>query len=92
MILLNGVSANGDSSIVGVSKGDRSNYRTFKVNITGTATVTLYGRMDPNDSVWGQIAQFTASGLVGVLLTPQIKVTVSSASSATVYAWVDFLS
>lgn len=89
MNLFSAASANGDSSTISPRADCRGNYRTFKTNISGTATVTLYGRMDPNDATWAQLAQFTASGVVAVLLPPQIKATISGASGATVSAWID---
>lgn len=89
-LLLDGVTANGDSATLSVGRAYRGDYRVAKVNIVGgTATVTLFGRAAPNDPVWTQIAEFTASGATGILAMPQMKFTVSGISGATVRAWVD---
>jgi hypothetical protein len=87
--LFSGATANGDSPIISVASISRGNYRTAKVDITGTATVRLMGRMSPADANWVELANWTASGIVGVILTPQVKFTISGASGANVNAWVD---
>ena len=88
--LLQAVTANGDSAVVNVAAPSRGNFRVVKVDIVGgTATVKLYGRMSPADANWAELASFTASGVQAVVLTPQVKMTVSSISGATVDGFVD---
>lgn len=89
--LISGVQVNGSSTPINIASISRGNYRTCKVSITiGTGTVALEGRGGPGDATWVTLATFTASGIVGVLLPPQVRVTVSGVASAPVIdVWLD---
>lgn len=88
--LLNGVTAVGDSDVLSVASISRGSYRIAKVNITGgTASVTLKGRMGPDDSTWTTLQTWTASGMNAIVLPPQVKFSVDSISGATVHAFLD---
>jgi hypothetical protein len=86
--LFNLEDADGDSATQTVGRSFRGGYRLAKVLISGTATVTLYGRAATNDT-WTSLAVWTSSGLLNVSLPTQIKFTISGASSAAVSAWID---
>lgn len=89
MKLLSAVAATGDSSVVSPKGPWRGDYRSVQVSIVGTsATVILRGRSTPN-APWVDLQTFTASGMVAVVLPPQIKFSVTAISSATVDAWAD---
>jgi hypothetical protein len=78
--LLNGVVADGDSSTHYPKKVDREGYVIAQVEIAGTATVTVYGRL-LSDYSWVAIKAFTASGAERVTAFPEMKMTVSGWSS-----------
>lgn len=89
--LLANATANGSSSVLNVASISRGNYRTCKVSITvGTATVVLEGRGGPGDANWITLATFSGTGIQGVILTPQVRVTASAISGgAVVDVWLD---
>lgn len=90
MKLLNAVTANGDSAVFNIARQWRGDFRTCKVLISGTAaTVTLKGKIDSDDTTWATLATFTASDIQAIVLPPQIMVTVSGISAATVSVWID---
>lgn len=82
-VLQNTTSANGDSTTQQPQNVYHKEYGIYQANITGTATVTLYGRTSSN-MPWIQVSQFTSSGSERITLFPEMKDTVSSYSSGTV--------
>ena len=75
--------ANGDGNVVYPQNVKHKQYGVYQVNITGTATVTLYGRTSAN-MPWQSIKQYTGPGSDLVTLYPEMKDTVSGFSSGTI--------
>jgi hypothetical protein len=78
----------------GASMTVRRDYRDLprrvKVAITGTASVSLQGRMDPNDS-WLDLGEaFTGTSAQSIQLMPEVRFNVTAVDGS-VDAWVDAL-
>lgn len=87
--LLNAVTATGDSATINVPSISRGFARSVQVSITGgTATVVVRGR-STSAAPWVDLATFSASGISLVSLPPQLEISVTAISGATVSAWVD---
>lgn len=59
----------------------------FQVEITGTATVDLEGRVSPS-APWVMIHQSTASEIKAVVPVPEMRVNVTAYTSGAVNAWL----
>lgn len=88
--LLGGVSANGSGTAVELPRrGQGQDEALVQVEITGTATVAIEGRL--NDSLsWVSLTSVSANGLVPVAFVPHLRATVSGYSSGTVTAQVGY--
>jgi len=84
-LLLEAAAANGDSDTFWPRNSDKLDYGMAQCEITGTATVTVYGRLHPS-LPFVSIKSWTASGGERVSLFPEMKITVSGLSSGTVSA------
>lgn len=90
MRIFEGATANGDSATFSVGKYYRGQARLVRFLITGTCTVTLYGRMDANDTWFVLGSAATVSGVQAISLPTQIKATVSGKSGTiSVDVWAD---
>ena len=69
-------------------KTDGREHRAVAITITGTATVTLVGRIDRAEAGL-TIKQVTASELIQIASVPELQVRVTGASAATVTVSVD---
>jgi len=63
----------------------RLDYGIFQVEITGTATVQMQGRVDENFS-WHTLETYTASGADKVAVFPHMRANISAYSSGEVTA------
>lgn len=89
MITLNVSASNTVSPIARVPTGIRraAPQRVTQVAITGTATVTIEGRLDPA-AAWQALYSTTTSAATLIALLPEMRATASSAAEgaqATVY-------
>lgn len=90
MRIFEAAAANGDSATYSVGKSYRGQARLVRFLITGTCTVTLYGRMDANDTWFTLGSAATASGVQAISLPAQIKATISGKSGTiSVDLWAD---
>lgn len=84
-LLLDGVAATGASTTRNVQNYDASEYGIFQATISGTATVTIEGRLDRLHD-WVVVDTFTASDASRITLFPEMRANVTSYSSGTVRA------
>lgn len=63
-------------------------YGIFQVDISGTATVVLEGRISPQ-MTWATIDTYTASGAGRISLFPHMRARVSAYTSGTIRAELD---
>lgn len=83
--LANNVSASGAQTSVNTNPIPISKSGVFQVNISGTATVALEGRINSNHD-WEVINTYTSSSLENVTITPEMRVNVTAYTSGAIYA------
>jgi hypothetical protein len=61
----------------------------LQVGSTGTATIDFEGRLDPS-LPWVSLLEvpFTGSGMVSVVLPPEVRINVTAWTSGSVNAWL----
>lgn len=62
----------------------------LQVDITGTATVQIEGRLT-SDAAWQSLldSALSASDIISIAVLPQMRLNILTASSATIKAWLD---
>lgn len=82
--LFNGATANGNSPTSSLTtRGIRGMYGVAQANITGTATVTLYGRLS-SAYAWKVVHTFSGSDAVEIVLFPEMYAAITGYSSGAV--------
>jgi len=85
--LLNAVAADTNGTAVTLINRTGSKEGLFQYAITGTVTLKIQGRVNPN-AAWVDVASVVASGAQAVTLYPQMRAVTSGMASGTCTAWL----
>ena len=84
--IVDGITSSANSALFFPTQKTSGDPAVAQVEITGTASVVLVGRSD-TDAPWSEIATFTSTDMVGIVLAPEMRFE-STISTGAVSAWV----